>query len=34
LYAFLAGLGFGRIEFRIFPVSSNGDLHPFVLATK
>ncbi len=34
LYAFLAGLGFTRIEFRVFPVSSNGDLHPFVLATK
>jgi len=34
LYPFLAGLGFAKIEFRVFPVSSNGDLHPFVLATK
>jgi len=34
LYGFLAGLGYSKIEFRVFPVSSNGDLHPFVLATK
>jgi ubiquinone/menaquinone biosynthesis C-methylase UbiE len=34
LYAFLTGVGFSKIEFRVFPVSSNGDLHPFVLATK
>jgi len=30
----LKRIGFGRIEFRNFPVRSNGDYHPFVLATK
>jgi len=34
LYSFLTGLGFDKLEFRVFPVSSNRDLHPFVLATK
>lgn len=34
LYAFLSGLGFKEIEFRIFPTRSNGDLHPFVFASK
>ena len=34
LYAFLNNLGYKNIEFRIFPVKSNGDLHPFVFATK
>jgi ubiquinone/menaquinone biosynthesis C-methylase UbiE len=34
LYAFLAGLGFRNVEFRIFPTKSNNDLHPFVFATK
>jgi hypothetical protein len=34
LYGFLVSLGFTKIEFRVFPASSNGDLHPFVLATK
>lgn len=30
----LHAIGFTRIEFRTFPVESNGDYHPFVLATK
>lgn len=30
----LQGLGFSRIEFRVFAVRSNGCYHPFVLATK
>ena len=34
LNAFLSNLGFKKIEFRIFPTKSNGDLHPFVFATK
>jgi ubiquinone/menaquinone biosynthesis C-methylase UbiE len=34
LHLFLADLGFKNIEFRIFPTKSNGDLHPFVFATK
>jgi SAM-dependent methyltransferase len=34
LYLFLSGLGFKNIEFRIFPTKSNGDLHPFVFASK
>lgn len=34
LYLFLSELGFKNIEFRIFPVSSNGDPHPFVFAKK
>jgi SAM-dependent methyltransferase len=34
LYAFLSGLGFRNVEFRIFPTKSNGDLHPFVFATR
>jgi SAM-dependent methyltransferase len=34
LYDFLAGLGFKNIEIRVFPTKSNGDLHPFVFATK
>jgi SAM-dependent methyltransferase len=31
---YLSDLGFKSIEFRIFPTKSNGDLHPFVFATK
>jgi ubiquinone/menaquinone biosynthesis C-methylase UbiE len=34
LSLFLSSLGFKRIEFRIFPLNSNGDRHPFVFATK
>lgn len=34
LSAFLIGLGLRNIEFRIFPTKINGDLHPFVFATK
>jgi SAM-dependent methyltransferase len=34
LTAQLAQLGFKNIEFRIFPLKSNGDYHPFVFATK
>jgi SAM-dependent methyltransferase len=34
LNLFLSDLGFKNVEFRIFPVKSNGDLHPFVFATK
>jgi ubiquinone/menaquinone biosynthesis C-methylase UbiE len=34
LYAFLTSLGFKNIEFRIFPTTSNGHLHSFVLAGK
>jgi hypothetical protein len=30
----LKRIGFAKIEFRNFPVQSNGDYHPFVLATK
>ncbi len=30
----LAGLGFKNIEFRIYSLTSNGDLHSFVFATK
>jgi ubiquinone/menaquinone biosynthesis C-methylase UbiE len=30
----LTVIGFRNIEFRIFPVSSNGSLHPFVFASK
>ena len=34
LTASLTALGFKRVEFRIFAVSSNGDMHPFVFATR
>jgi ubiquinone/menaquinone biosynthesis C-methylase UbiE len=34
LNRFLSGLGFKKVEFRIFPLQSNGDHHPFVFATK
>lgn len=34
LQAFLSELGFQNIEFRIFALTSNGDPHPFVFATK
>ena len=34
LYSSLTAQGFRNIEFRVFPTSSNGHLHPFVLATK
>ena len=34
LNTFLSELGFKNIEFRIFPTKSNGDLQPFVFATK
>lgn len=34
LTAYLKNLGFQRVEFRIFPVTSNGELHPFVFATR
>ena len=34
LHAFLTDLGYKNIEFRIFPTTINGDLHPFVFATK
>jgi ubiquinone/menaquinone biosynthesis C-methylase UbiE len=34
LTIFLSNLGFRNIEFRIFPLKSNGDPHPFVFATK
>jgi ubiquinone/menaquinone biosynthesis C-methylase UbiE len=34
LNVFLTDVGFRNVEFRIFPVRSNADLHPFVLATK
>lgn len=32
--SFLSDCGFKNIEFRIFPLKSNGDPHPFVFATK
>ena len=31
---FLTSLGFKKVEFRIFPMTSNGDPHTFVFATK
>jgi ubiquinone/menaquinone biosynthesis C-methylase UbiE len=34
LSLFLSNLGFKKVEFRIFPLKSNGDPHPFVFATK
>jgi ubiquinone/menaquinone biosynthesis C-methylase UbiE len=34
LTQFLSDLGFRNIEFRIFPLKSNGEPHPFVFATK
>jgi len=34
LYSALAAQGFRSIEFRVFPTTSGGVLHPFVLATK
>lgn len=34
LYSHLKNLGFHAVEFRIFPTTSNGDLHPFIFATK
>jgi ubiquinone/menaquinone biosynthesis C-methylase UbiE len=32
--ACMSNLGFKKVEFRIFPMESNGDLHTFVFATK
>ncbi|MCU1338793.1 MAG: hypothetical protein JWO19_4374 [Bryobacterales bacterium] len=34
LRSFLSEVGFKNTEFRIFPTKINGDLHPFVFATK
>ena len=34
LSVFLSDLGFKNVEVRIFSVKSNGDLHPFLFATK
>jgi SAM-dependent methyltransferase len=34
LYGSLIGMGFQDVEFATFPVSSNGKLHSFVMATK
>lgn len=34
LHSYLVNIGFHGVEFRVFPTLSNGDLHPFVLATK
>jgi len=34
LNLFLSDLGFKNVEFRLFSLKSNGDPHPFVLATK
>jgi hypothetical protein len=34
LRAKLAGMGYSRIEFQMFPVRSNQSYHEFVLATK
>jgi ubiquinone/menaquinone biosynthesis C-methylase UbiE len=34
LRLFLLNIGFKNVEFRIFPMRSNGELHPFVFATK
>jgi ubiquinone/menaquinone biosynthesis C-methylase UbiE len=34
LRAYLSNCGFKRVEFRIFPVKSNGGYHTFVFATK
>jgi len=34
LTLFLSDLGFKNVEFRIFPLKSNGDPHPFIFATK
>ena len=34
LRAYLSNCGFKRVEFRIVPVSSNGDYHSFAFATK
>lgn len=34
LSLFLSDLGFKNVEFRVFSVRSNGNPHPFVLATK
>ena len=34
LNEFLSSVGFREIEFRIFPTKLNGELHPFVFATK
>jgi ubiquinone/menaquinone biosynthesis C-methylase UbiE len=34
LTALMSSFGFRRIEFRVFPVRSNGEYHSFVLATK
>ena len=30
----LSDIGFKQVEFRVFPLKSNGDPHPFVFATK
>jgi ubiquinone/menaquinone biosynthesis C-methylase UbiE len=30
----LSDIGFNQVEFRVFPLKSNGDPHPFVFATK
>ncbi len=34
LYTFLTSIGFKNVEYRIFPTTSNNDLHPFVFASK
>jgi len=34
LRQFLSSIGFKEVEFRFFPVKSNGDFHPFVFAMK
>lgn len=34
LTLYLSKLGFKNIEFRIFPIKSNGEPHPFIFATK
>jgi ubiquinone/menaquinone biosynthesis C-methylase UbiE len=34
LRRFMSDIGFRNVEFRIFSLKSNGDPHPFVLATK
>jgi len=34
LYCFLTSVGFKNVQFRIFPLRTNGHLHSFVFATK
>jgi hypothetical protein len=34
LHRTLIGMGFERVEFVTFPLTSNNALHPFVMATK